>query len=370
MADEISLEGVVNNHTVPEIDRLTDEVISIAESKVLKFSDSPVYERINLMDKKGEITIEFPFISPSGQRAAEFIGTTHNHNLSDEEVEKQKDFLLKKFNAYLGVQKENGTKPMLMIEGGKVMEYTSYEEVAADPGEFAHLVWAAQQEGIPIYSPDTTAGDTTELMENAGYPQETIAFLECFKTMHVKVREKLSNKEEVTFSQFELVNLLAGVAERTHWNEKLEQISSLKTNYEKLSDGHPDLRSEMDSFIHSVLDGLNKQFQESTKSIDNADGFPLFQISGVDEKGDPTYTSLYDPEDHYQSLLRPDTFAEDNLKTPMNELSNKLGDLREQIVFRRIAEKIKDGYNPFIVFGNSHAIKQAPAIEYIYKNLK
>lgn len=368
MADEISLESVVNN-TVPEIEKLTDEVISVAESKILKFTDPLVYERINLMDKNGEITVEFPFISPSGQRAAEFIGTTHNHNLVEEDIDKQKKHLLEKFKAYVANQNEKGAKPMLMIEGGKVTEYTSYEVVEADPGEFAHLVWMAQQEGIPIYSPDTTAEDTTEIMEKAGYPQETIAFLECFKTMHVKVREKLNNKEEVKFSQFELVNLLAGVADRTHWQEKLDLISNLKTKYELLGEDHPEVRSEMDSFIHSVLDGLNKQFRESTKAIDQADGFTMFQESGLDEKGNPTYTSVYDPVNHYQPLLRPDTFADDNLKTPMNQLSSDLGDLREKVVFQRIAEKIKDGYDPFIVFGNSHAIKQAPAIEYIYKNI-
>jgi len=370
MADEISLEGVVNNHTVPEIEKLTDEVISVAESKVLKFTDPPVYERINLMDEKGEITVEFPFMSSSGQRTAEFIGTTHNHNLVKEDIDKQKKHLLEKFKAYVANQNEKGAKPMLMIEGGRVTEYTSYEDAEAAPGEFAHLVWMAQQEGIPIYSPDTTAEDTLDIMEKSDYPQETIAFLECFKTMHVKVREKLNNKGEVKFSQFELVNLLAGVAERTHWQEKLDLISNLKTKYELLGEDHPEVRSVMDSFIHSALDGLNKQFMESTKAIDQGEGFPLFQINGKDEKGNPAYTSLYDPVNHYQPLLRPDTFADDNLKTPMNQLSSDLGDLREKVVFNRISEKIKEGYDPFIVFGNSHAIKQAPALEYIYKNLK
>ena len=95
----------------------------------------------------------------------------------------------------------------------------------------------------------------------------------------------------------------------------------------------------------------------------------MFQINGKDEQGYDTFTTLYKPKEHFQPLLRPDTFADDNLKTPMNELSKNIGDLRELVVFQRIATKIKDGYDPFIVFGNSHAIKQAPAIRYLYSKL-
>lgn len=180
----------------------------------------------------------------------------------------------------------------------------------------------------------------------------------------------IANKTEVRFSQVELVNLLAGVVERTRWVEMLSLVSKLKEDVGKMGIDSSEFRAEMKSFENSILSKINSIFQESTKALDGANGFPLFQENGSDADGYPIYTSLYDPENHYQPLLRPDIFAEDNLKTPMNVLSNQLGELRESVVFKRITEKIKDGYDPFVVFGNSHVIKQAPAIEYIYKNMK
>lgn len=164
------------------------EVIKAAEDKVMKFSDPPVYERINRMDELGEITVDFSYSSPDGVRSVGLVGTTHNHDLTEDQIDKQKKHLDSRFDEYLKKKREGGGKPILMIEGGKVKEYASIEEVEQAQDEFAHLVWRAKQEGVEVYSPDTTPEDTTELMAQANYPQETIVFLECFKTLHVKTR--------------------------------------------------------------------------------------------------------------------------------------------------------------------------------------
>lgn len=365
MPDGLSIEM---STTKPDSEKNIAEIIADAATKVLKFSDRVVYDRINKMDSQGEITLSFPITSSSG-RSAEFVGTTHNHDLEKEGIEKQKEYLVDSFKKYIDNQRKNGGKPMLMIEGGKITEYSSYEEAMKVPGEFAVLVWMAQEESVPVYSPDTTPEDTTQIMKNENYPIETIAFLECFKTMHVKVNEKMANNEPVEFSEQEIANLLLGVIERTEWQDLYPQAQKLKDGVETFGMNDKSFREQIGSFIETVLNKLNKTFQTSTKAVVGGEGFPMFQINGKDEQGYDTFTTLYKPKEHFQPLLRPDTFADDNLKTPMNELSKNIGDLRELVVFQRIATKIKDGYDPFIVFGNSHAIKQAPAIRYLYSKL-
>lgn len=352
-----------------ETTSISDETIAKAEKQILLFSNPIVDSTLHKMDDDHEQIITFDFSSPSGNRKAEFVGTTHSHDLSEADQQKQEQELVEQFTAYIQTQQEKGGKSMLMIEGGGVINYTSLEEAKQKAGEFAPLIWMAQKENVPVYSPDTTPEDTTVIMKHEGYPDETIAFLECFKTLHSKVREKTNNDELNQFTQVELANLLAGVAERIEWQEKLPLVTGLKETVNKKGLDDPESRKAIADFIEGTLDGLNRQFQLSTKAIDEKEGFPLFQSNGVDENGFPVFTTLYDPKEHYQTLLRPDTHAPDNPKTPMNRLSNELGELRERHVFKNIVEKIKVGYDPFIAFGNSHAIKESPAIEQIYNSL-
>ncbi len=251
------------------------QAIKRAENKILSF-ENPVYKAItDAIDKDPGKPIVYKFISPAETRIARYVGTVHNHDLSSEQRAQQAGHLEQEFGDYVKLIKEKGLKPLLMIEGGGVNTYKSKEDAEQRGGEFGPLVWRAQQEGLPVYSPDMTSEDNIKMLRELNIPDQTIALQELFKAIHSTVKEQEKQNVAKQFTQYNLLDIVAPIVTHMQIEGEGNKLAEVIAQAEKLGSQTSGAKKLVNEYIRENIHPLNTQFQEMTKGIAGA-----LQISG------------------------------------------------------------------------------------------
>lgn len=76
-----------------------------------------------------------------------------------------------------------------------------------------------------------------------------------------------------------------------------------------------------------------------------------------------------DNHSFYRDQVSP-TFNEERPRTVINDVSTCSSDFRDQYIFERIADGIKNHKSVFVVYGSAHAVRQEPALRALMQDMQ
>lgn len=339
--------------------------LEVAQQSMFKI-DSPAIERVYKEMEGKDLPMVFKYESPN-KNIVHYVGTAHSSYLSEEQRLEQTKGLKSAFDEFKTTTFDS-KKKLVLIEGSEsgliTNKFTSFED-ASKNGEMGETTWYASEAGIDVMSPDIPHEETLKFMKDEGVDDLTIALSFVFRSLHTALKEK-SNQGDNHFTQREVIDLLVGVSTvYTDWEREavekdlteIREIGGLETLEGK---------TKAQEYINKMLSQLNNHLKENSKFIKNEEtneaGIQLLVQQGVDDKGNPVYISEYNPEEHYLPLVSPFINSPDNPKGMLNYLSAKISDNRERYILEQIINKVNDGYDLFVAFGNSHAIQEGPGL--------
>lgn len=332
---------------------------------MLKMGD-PVIDQIYEELEDNMSPMVFRLKSPKGTSIF-YIGTRHPEYITQEKREDQSKGLKAAFDEFTELTK-NSTRRIVFIEGSKpgilTNDYATQEE-AYNNGEMGEITWMAKEAGVDVMSPDIPDEKTAEFMREQSVPDLTIALSFALRNLQSRVSEK-AKKQESHFSQKEVLNLIGGVSqgpagwERDYTDQamaKIKELGGLES-----AEG----RIEIQNYIDQMLPQLNQLLKESSQFIEientGEKGIQLLVQQGTDSEGNAIYVYDYNPKEHYQQLVNPFINNSDNPKGMLNHLGALLSDNRDHYILSQLVEKVNEGYDVFIGFGNSHAIQETAGL--------
>lgn len=364
MDNNVSTSEILSDSS-PEM--TTNKMISLesAQQNMLKI-DSPDIEKVYKEMEGKDLPMIFKYHFPN-ENIIDYVGTAHSSYLNKEQLLEQTKGLKTAFDEFKD-STSSSKKRLVLIEGSEsgliTNKFTSFED-ASKNGEMGETIWYATDAGIDIMSPDIPHEETLKFMKEEGVDDLTIALSFAFRSLHTALKEK-NLQEDKHLTQREVIELLVGVSTvYTDWERETVE-KDLAEIRETGGLDTPEGKTKAQEYIDKMLPQLNTHLQENSKFIKNEvtgdDGIQLLSQQGIDSNGDPTYISEYDPEKHYLPLVSPFINNPDNPKGMLNYLSAKISDNRERYILEQIVDKVNDGYDLFIVFGNSHAIQEGPGL--------
>lgn len=336
-----------------------------AREGILKMGD-PAIGRVYEAMKGKDLPMLFRFKTPS-ENNAYYAGTIHPHNLTPAQNQEQTQGLKNAFDQFTKVTSDK-EKRMVLIEGSEpgnlTNKYSSLEDALERGGEMGAITWYGKESGIDVISADIPTEATVAFMKEQGVPDLDIALNFAFRNVHSHLTSK--DHSNGMFTQGEVFDLLMNVSLlTTGWDKEYAQ-QSLDQIKQQGGFKTPEGRAQVQDYINTTLSKLNSHLKENSKFIKNETtgekGIQLIVQKGMDSVGNPIFASEYNPDRDYQKLSNPFLDNPDNPKGLLNQLSAKLSDNRDQYILGQIVDKINDGYDLFIGFGNSHAIQESAGL--------